>query len=97
MKRDSNNEQLGQVIERLLKAYGLDERMSQLDAINSWERIMGAAVARYTREITIRNGVLTLRLTSSVLREELAFGKEKIIAIMNREAGREIVKEVRLL
>jgi hypothetical protein len=33
-------------------------------------------------------------LTSSVLREELNYGKDKIIAMINEELGKEVVKKV---
>jgi hypothetical protein len=37
---------------------------------------------------------LYVALSSSVLREELAYGKDKIIAMINEELGKEVIKKV---
>ena len=38
--------------------------------------------------------MLYVELTSSVLREELSYGREKIIRLLNDELGREVVTDV---
>jgi hypothetical protein len=35
-----------------------------------------------------------VQLSSSVLREELSYGKEKIIKMLNEELGKDIVKKL---
>jgi hypothetical protein len=42
----------------------------------------------------LKGNTLYVELTSAVLREELSYGKEKIISMINDELGREVVKEV---
>jgi predicted nucleic acid-binding Zn ribbon protein len=94
MKRQSNSARLGDLVDGLMKAYGYEHKMAEMDALAAWEQLMGAPVAKYTRHLNIRNGVLHLYLDSSVLREELRFGREKIIREMNNIAGREIIRDV---
>ena len=62
LKRTSNEAPLKEVIDRWLKAYGLDGKMKELDVINAWPEMMGTAVAHRTKEITIRNGTLYLKM-----------------------------------
>ncbi|TYP98284.1 uncharacterized protein DUF721 [Tenacibaculum adriaticum] len=62
----------------------------------AWEKLMGAGVASYTSEVKIQNGTLIVRLSSSVLREELSYGKEKIVKMINEEMGEELVKKLML-
>jgi len=95
-KRDSNEESLGTAIERLLKVYRLDKRMNEASVINNWSKLMGPMVTRHTREIFLKNGKLHVRLDSSVLRAELEHGKQKIIDMLNKEAGEEVVTSVYL-
>lgn len=93
-KRSSENQEIGKVIDRMLKAYGLDGKMKEMDIVNSWEEMMGKAVANRTEKIYIQNKVLHLKLNSSVMRDELLFGKKVIIERVNQKAGFEIVTDV---
>lgn len=93
-KRDSNEESLKSAIDRLLKVYRLDRKMSEVNIVNSWEKLMGKTIASRTEEIFILNKVLHVRLDSSVLREELSYAKSKIIELINAEAGQPIIEDV---
>lgn len=94
LKRTSNEAPLKDVIDRWLKAYRLDGKMKELDIINSWPEMMGTAVAHRTKEISIRNGTLYLKLDSSVMRDELSHGKQVIIERLNQKAGYEMINDV---
>lgn len=94
LKRTANEAPLKDVIDRWLKAYGLDAKMKELDVIKAWPEMMGTAVAHRTREITIKNRTLYLKMDSSVMREELTYGKQVIIQRVNEKAGYEIIYDV---
>lgn len=94
LKRTSNEAPLKEVIERWLKAYRLDGKMKELDIIEAWPEMMGTAVAHRTKKISIRNKTLYLTMDSSVMRDELAHGKEIIIQRINQKAGSELINDV---
>ena len=94
LKRTSNEAPLKDVIDRWLKAYGLDGKMKELDVINGWPEMMGTAVAHRTKEITIKNKTLYLKMDSSVMRDELSHGKQIIIQRVNEKAGFEMINDV---
>ena len=94
LKRTSNEAPLKEVIDRWLKAYRLDGKMKELDVINAWPEMMGTAVAHRTREISIKNKTLYLKMDSSVMRDELAHGKQVIIQRVNETAGCELITDV---
>jgi len=94
LKRTSNEAPLKDVIDRWLRAYRLDGKMKELDIINAWPEMMGTAVAHRTKEIKIRNKTLYLKMDSSVMRDELAHGKQVIIERVNEKAGSEIINNV---
>lgn len=93
-KRNSNQTTLGEAISKLLKAYRLDGKMKELDIINAWPELMGVAVANRTKNIQIRNKTLILQMESSVMRDELAHGKQIIIDRVNEKAGFEIITDI---
>lgn len=94
IKRNSNETPLSEVIDKLLRAYRLDGKMKELDVIEAWPEMMGIAVANRTKEITIRNKVLYLTMDSSVMRDELSYGKQIIIQRINEKAGFEMITDV---
>ncbi len=94
MKRTSNQQPLKEVIEDYLAAFKLDTKLTEVKLVSSWERLMGRTISKHTQEIYIKNKILYLKLTSSVLKNELSFGKQKIIELLNKEAGATVINEV---
>ena len=77
-----------------IKEYGWDGKMKEIDVLSKWEEMMGRAVFLRTKNIYIRNRILHLEIDSSVMREELLFGKSIIIQRVNETAGAEIITDV---
>ena len=94
LKRTSNEAPLKEVLDRWLKAYGYDGKMKEMDVLEAWPEMMGTAVANRTSEIYIKNKKLFLKMDSSVMREELSYGKDIIIQRVNEKAGAEIITDV---
>ena len=94
LKRTSNEAPLKEVIDRWLKAYRLDGKMKELEVIKAWPEMMGTAVAHRTKEISIRNKTLYLKMDSSVMRDELSHGKQVIIQRINEAAEFEMINDV---
>ena len=68
-----------------------------LDAINvadAWKNMMGNGVNNYTTAIQLKGDTLFVQLSSSVLREELSYGKQKIINMLNEKLGKELIKKL---
>jgi len=92
--RKNNDQPLGDIINKLMKAYGIEDKMREFDIINGWEEMMGKAIAVRTEKIYIQNRVLHLKMNSSVMREELMHGKQIIIERVNQKAGAQMVVDV---
>jgi predicted nucleic acid-binding Zn ribbon protein len=93
-RRTSNDTSLGEAIQRLLKVYKLDAKLNEMNVLDQWEEMFGKAVAARTESLKIMNKVLYVKLSSSVMREELMFGKQVIILRINEKAGAEIITDV---
>lgn len=93
-KRTSNEAPLKDVIDRWLKAYRLDGKMKEMDIIDAWPEMMGTAVANRTRQLTIKNQTLYLKMDSAVMRDELSHGKQVIIERINQKAGFKMINDV---
>ena len=55
---------------------------------------MGNGVNSYTSNIKLHHNTLYVELSSSVLREELSYGKEKIIKMINDSLGKIIIHKL---
>jgi predicted nucleic acid-binding Zn ribbon protein len=89
-----NEHSIKEVIEQLLKAYKLDDKLAERRLIQSWEDVMGKMIANHTKDIFIRDKQLFIVLDSSALRNELAMAREKIVKMMNEAAGKNVITDV---
>lgn len=71
--------------------------MRQMNVKEVWEKLMGNGVVSYTDSVQLQNKTLIVKLKSSVLREELSYGKEKIIKMLNEELGEELITKLMLV
>lgn len=92
--RKSNQQQIGTVIKKLLKNQQLEGRLQELDLLDKSKEILGEKLMKFVKEISIRDGILNIKVSSAVVRNELSYQKSKIIEKMNNQAGNEIVKEI---
>ena len=93
-KRLSNQSTVGDVLKQIIQVNKLQPGMDQIDVKEAWQNLMGNGVNSYTKNIALRGSTLYVELSSSVLREELSHGKSKIIAMINEELQREVIKDV---
>jgi hypothetical protein len=93
-KRINDNSSIGDVLKEFMQANNLQKGMDKIDVRDAWKNLMGNGVNNYTREIMLKGTTLYVELTSAVLREELSYGKSKIVSMINTELGREVVKDV---
>jgi hypothetical protein len=93
-KRTNDSEAISDVLKGFIEANNLQKGMDAVNVRDAWKNLMGPGVNNYTSEIMLKNGTLYVQLTSAVLREELSYGRAKIVAMINEELGREVVKDV---
>jgi hypothetical protein len=93
-KRLNNESSIGDVLKEIIQSNKLQPGMDQVFVKEAWISLMGNGVNSYTKNVTLKGSTLYVELSSSVLREELSHGKSKIIAMINEELRRDIVKDV---
>ncbi|MEY3498825.1 MAG: hypothetical protein RL308_494 [Bacteroidota bacterium] len=93
-KRLNNESSIGDVLKEIIQSNKLQPGIDQISVKEAWVSLMGNGVNSYTKNVLLKGSTLYVELTSSVLREELSHGKSKIIAMINEELRRDIVKDV---
>jgi predicted nucleic acid-binding Zn ribbon protein len=92
--RKSNTQPIENVIREYLKEMNIDQKLKEVGIVSQWEKLMGKTVAVRTSQIYIRNHILYIHVTSSVLKNELLMMRQAIIEKINEEAGEKIVEQI---
>jgi hypothetical protein len=87
------------LISKVLEAYMeenplLSEKLAETRLIDSWEKVLGPLVMRYTGSIYVKNQCLYVKLNSAVVKNELMMCREKLIQNLNKEAGRKVINNI---
>ena len=96
-RRDSEYKSIKDLMKNVIKENNLTKGMRKMDVREAWGKLMGNGVMSYTESVQLQNTTLVVKLKSSVLREELSYGKTKIIAMINEELGEELVNKLMLV
>jgi predicted nucleic acid-binding Zn ribbon protein len=92
--RKSNTQPIENVIREYLKEMNIDQKLKEVGVVSQWEKLMGKTVAVRTSQIYIRNHILYIHVTSSVLKNELLMMRQAIIEKINEQAGEKIVEQI---
>ena len=93
-KRLNNESTIGAVLQQIIQVNKLQPGMDQIDVRDAWKQLMGSGVNTYTKNVVLKGSTLYVELGSAVLREELSYGKEKIIKMINEELRKEVVTAI---
>ena len=96
-KREKDTFSVKDLMGTFIKENNLTKGMQKLKIEEVWANLMGQGVVSYTEKIQLQNKTLVVSLSSSVLREELSYGKEKIVKMMNQELGGQVISKVMLV
>ena len=94
MKREFEVKKVNSILTNLIENSSLKGGLNNIKIQTIWKKTMGDNINSYTSEITLRKHTLYINLSSSVLREELSYGKEKIIKLLNEELNAEIIRKI---
>lgn len=94
MKR-KNTQTLGEVIRDFLEENkSLREKIYISRVERAWTEVLGTMVMQYTRNLYVKNRVLYVSLSSSVLRSELSLSRERLVKSLNEHAGAEVIDDI---
>jgi len=94
MARNNEEQNISDVLKAFVKKNKLEKGLNKVNVKEVWNAQMGPAIAKYTDQIQLNGKTLYVSLSSSVLREELSYGKSKIITMINNELGEELVDKL---
>ena len=93
-KRNNQNLSISDALKEFVETNRLEKSLNKVNVADAWAKLMGNGVNNYTTAVSLDRDTLYVQLSSSVLREELSYGKEKIINMLNEELGKVIIKKL---
>lgn len=93
-RRINDHLSISEALQEFVADNKLQKGLDKVHVREVWNSQMGPAIEKYTTALKLERETLHVQLSSSVLREELSYGKEKIIKMLNEELGRDLVKKI---
>ena len=84
----------GDLVDKMLKGFGLDEKLHQYRALIVWEDVVGPQIAARTRPVRIREGILEVNVDQPTWMQQLQLMKPKILSQLNEHLGKATIKDI---
>ncbi len=86
---------VSELVNAFLRQNGLETPLLQRRLIDSWGKVAGKTIERYTEEKYIRNQVLFVKLSRPALRADLSMMRTDLVNRLNQEVGAKIIIDIR--
>jgi hypothetical protein len=93
-KRYNDKQNIDDLLKSFVKENKLEKGLDKVNVEATWRDLMGNGVNNYTNSVKLHHDTLYIELSSSVLREELSYGKDKIIKMINEALGKNLVNKL---
>lgn len=94
MKRFNDDYTVGDILKEFIKESKLEQGLDMVQVKELWASLMGPTISNYTTQVDFYKNILYVTLSSAVLKQELALGKQKIIDLFNKTLEKELVKDL---
>jgi predicted nucleic acid-binding Zn ribbon protein len=92
--RRSKTISLAEALKDYVKEMKLEGKLNEVGLISSWEEVVGRAISSRTTKVYIKDQVLYVHLSSSVVRNELLMLRQALKEKLNERAGSEVIKDI---
>ncbi|AOR27228.1 RNA-binding protein (DUF721) [Formosa sp. Hel1_33_131] len=93
-KRQNDPFKIDDLMKSFVKENKLEKGLDKVNVEAAWADMMGNGVNNYTNSVKLHKDTLYVELSSSVLREELSYGKDKIISMLNESLGKNLITKL---
>ena len=87
-------EAIGDMIRKFFRVNGLESPLNEYRLVQAWKDVVGPVITRYTSNLYIKNQILYVHLTSSVLRQELMMGRDILVRNLNEKVGAQVIVNI---
>jgi predicted nucleic acid-binding Zn ribbon protein len=86
----------GEVLPKLMQQLGLSDRIRETEVMEAWKHIVGDFIAAHSAPVSLRAGVLYVRVLQPALHYQFEqISKAEILRKLKQRFGTKIVREIR--
>jgi len=93
MKRTSAKS-IADIIGDFMQQEDIETTMLEHKALKMWAQVVGNGVNRLTTERYVDNGVITVKIDSAALRNDLMLSRTQLIEQLNKLVGKPVIKNI---
>ncbi|MBQ6649131.1 MAG: DUF721 domain-containing protein [Muribaculaceae bacterium] len=93
MKR-SDAKSIAEIIGDFMQQEDIEATMLEHKALSMWAQVVGPGVNRLTTERYVDEGVITVKISSAALRNDLMLSRTAIINQLNQLVGKPVIREI---
>ena len=97
MDRPVNAMSISEALVSYLRESGLEQSVLDVQIEQIWPQVMGEMVAKLTRSIEVKNGLLIVHINSAALKAQLFENRFDLIRKLNEAVGAPAIKDCRIL
>lgn len=84
-------ERIGDALDKFLKASKWKGKVDELRLQEEWSNIVGPTIAKYTHQVTLKDGLLVIYTQVAPLKHELKMAEAMLIQTINDHFGATVV------
>jgi|SRR5215211_8221982 len=86
----------GELLPKLMQRLGLRERLQETEVLEAWKQIVGDFIAAHSAPLSLREGVLYVRVLQPALHYQFeTISKSEILRKLKQRFGARIVRDLR--
>ena len=86
----------GTLLPKLIQQLGLSERLQEDEVAAAWQGIVGDFIAAHSAPVTLRDGVLVVRVLQPALHYQFEqISKADILRKLKQRFGRSVIRDIR--
>lgn len=88
---------IADVLNTYLRETGLEKTVLEDKVVALWPHVMGDTIARLTRSVEVKNGMLIVHISSAALKAQLFECRFELVKKINDAVGGNAIRDVRIL
>ncbi|MBR2638261.1 MAG: DUF721 domain-containing protein [Bacteroidaceae bacterium] len=85
---------ISELVRETCREEGLETPLNEYRLLKAWSQVLGSGVQSYTKELSIKNQILYVTLTSSVLRHELMMNRRSLVQRLNAHVQAQVITNI---
>jgi len=86
----------GDLLPKLMQQFGLSERLKENEVIDAWKTIVGEFIAAHSSPVSLRVGVLFVRVLQPALHYQFEqISKPEILRKLKQRFGSKVIRDIR--